>query len=580
MPSSSFLLKAGAVLSALSSTTLAQKYKVQDVYEGKSFLDGFNFLNAPDPTNGYVNYVSKADASKSGLIRMVGSDNYIGVDYASSLSPTGVGRDSVRIEGAKNYNHGLFVVDIKHMPGGICGTWPAFWSLGSGAWPKNGEIDIIEGVNQNNFNKFVLHTDTQCKVNGLGQSGAQASYDCALDGPATTAGCDVNTNGIPAFGTSFNTNGGGMWFFPRGSIPASITADKPDVKDFGTPTANFQGACDMDTRFKNHRFIFDTTFCGDWAGNVYSQSACPQYSGLDSMSSCKKFVAENPSAFKNAYWLIKSFKTYIKDTTASGSSTTHSSTSTRSSSSTHISSTSQSSSSTRSSSSSTHSSSSLTSSHTSVSSSYSSSSSSTPVFTPSASSYSSSTSTPGGSYASESSTPVYSGVSSSPTPTGYGYTILSSPAAYEYEHSSSSSPASYGYEHSSSTPAGYGSDSATSTPCSTSTPVTYGYPSSSPADSEYASSSSSAGYEYPSSSSLAEYGYASAFTPAGYEYPSSSTPQHPLHDLHPGRLHPHDQAHSSLLLLPHHDHYHLHPHLRRHLLNRLHHQDNHPNRRI
>jgi hypothetical protein len=57
MPSSSFILKAGTVLTAFSGTTLAQKYKVQDVYEGKSFLDGFNFFNAPDPTHGYVKYV-------------------------------------------------------------------------------------------------------------------------------------------------------------------------------------------------------------------------------------------------------------------------------------------------------------------------------------------------------------------------------------------------------------------------------------------------------------------------------------------------------------------------------------------
>lgn len=59
---------------------------------------------------------------------MVGTDNYLGVDYTTPLTVAGgVGRGSVRIESKKTYNKGLFLVDIKHMPGGICGTWPAFW---------------------------------------------------------------------------------------------------------------------------------------------------------------------------------------------------------------------------------------------------------------------------------------------------------------------------------------------------------------------------------------------------------------------------------------------------------------------
>lgn len=216
---------------------------------------------------------------------MVGTDNYIGVDYTTALTVAGgVGRGSVRIESKKTYNKGLFIVDIKHMPGGICGTWPAFWSLGSGTWPQTGEIDIIEGVNLNTQNKMVLHTDTNCSTNGLGQTGAQSLYNCALDSASGASGCDVNAVESNTYGSGFNTAVGGVyamewtstsikvWFFPRGKIPASITADAPDTSTFGTPNSNFAGACDMDARFKNHKFIFDTTFCGDWAGNVYGRS--------------------------------------------------------------------------------------------------------------------------------------------------------------------------------------------------------------------------------------------------------------------------------------------------------------------
>ena len=53
---------------------------------------------------------------------MIGNDNYTGVDHASTHDPNVAGRNSVRIEGTKNCNNGLFVVGVKHMPGGICGT--------------------------------------------------------------------------------------------------------------------------------------------------------------------------------------------------------------------------------------------------------------------------------------------------------------------------------------------------------------------------------------------------------------------------------------------------------------------------
>lgn len=342
MLSSSVCLSVGLALSALSSTATATLYKLGDTYAGTTFLDGFDFFTARDPTNGFVKYLDKTTAMNGKQIKMVGTDNYIGVDYNTSLTVAGgVGRGSVRIESKKSYNKGLFIVDIKHMPGGICGTWPAFWSLGSGTWPQTGEIDIIEGVNQNTQNKMVLHTNITCKTNGIGQTGQQSFYDCDINSSSGASGCDVNAVEQNTFGAGFNTAVGGVyamewtsqsikiWFFPRNKIPASITANAPDTSAFGTPNSNFQGACDIDARFKDHRFIFDNTFCGDWAGNVYGTSSCPQY-GLGSMDACKKYVAENPAAFQNSFWQITYFKTFIVNTAVSSSTSTRaSSTSTR-----------------------------------------------------------------------------------------------------------------------------------------------------------------------------------------------------------------------------------------------------------
>jgi hypothetical protein len=50
---------------------------------------------------------------------------YIGVDHSTTLHTTDTGRASVRISTKKTFNHGLFIADVAHMPGTICGAWPA-----------------------------------------------------------------------------------------------------------------------------------------------------------------------------------------------------------------------------------------------------------------------------------------------------------------------------------------------------------------------------------------------------------------------------------------------------------------------
>lgn len=116
-------------------------------------------------------------------------------------------------------------------------------------------------MNKNSANTYALHTDTQCKTSGLGQTGAQALTDCALDSSSGSTGCSVTDPSTKSFGAGFNSNNGGyyvtewqaegikIWFFPRGSEPSSLTSSSPDTSDFGTPHANFQGDCDIEKRF-------------------------------------------------------------------------------------------------------------------------------------------------------------------------------------------------------------------------------------------------------------------------------------------------------------------------------------------
>ena len=113
-------------------------YVIEDDYEPSSFFGMFDFftvgsiLPSPrysahskqgtDPTGGYVTYVDQSTAQSQGLINTNGPV-YMGVDHTNIAS--GSGRSSVRLTSKKSYNHGLIILDVAHMPGGVCGTWPA-----------------------------------------------------------------------------------------------------------------------------------------------------------------------------------------------------------------------------------------------------------------------------------------------------------------------------------------------------------------------------------------------------------------------------------------------------------------------
>ncbi|KAJ5209367.1 hypothetical protein N7449_003746 [Penicillium cf. viridicatum] len=320
MVSSTRSLSAGSLMLALlCSPVAATTYSLVENWQGKNFLDYFNFHVGSDPTNGFVNYLDKETAESSGLVKVTDSGSvYLGVDHATKLDANGKkGRDSVRIGSKKYYDQSLVIADIAHMPGSTCGTWPAFWSVGKN-WPADGEIDIIEGVNMADHNEIVMHTAGTCSLTDTDMTGSVNATGCGED--LGTVGCKIEGH-EGSYGTSFNKQKGGVytlqwtddflkiWYFPRSSIPASITSGKPDVTEFGTPMALVQESCDVATAFKSQSFIFDVTFCGDWAGGVYGDSGCPMTGG-DSFQSCHNYVANNPAQFKETYWEINSVKIY------------------------------------------------------------------------------------------------------------------------------------------------------------------------------------------------------------------------------------------------------------------------------
>ncbi|KAF2756401.1 mixed-linked glucanase precursor [Pseudovirgaria hyperparasitica] len=296
----------------------AASYRLVDTYDASNWFSKFTVENIADPTHGFVNYLNQADAQRLGLYKTQNNQVYIGVDNTNVISTSGPGRNSVRIHSNPSYNHGLIIGDFAHIPGSQCGSWPAFWMLGPN-WPNSGEIDIIEGVHTDSSNQMTLHSAPGCSpgVGPAGENGYRvANSDCGAGSGYN--GCGVKSTQANTYGTSFNANGGGVyatlwtssaiqvWYWAQRDVPSDVRNGNPNPASWPKPQANFYGGCNFDSYFKNLQIIFDITFCGDWAGNVWSQyTSC-----YNSDTSCTSYVARQPQNFRESYWLVNSVKVY------------------------------------------------------------------------------------------------------------------------------------------------------------------------------------------------------------------------------------------------------------------------------
>lgn len=346
-------------LAALLLPSSATKYKLTQDLSYTNFFPAFNFFSGPDPTNGFVQYQDQAAAVKSGLVGYLRDRQsvFLGVDYKSKDAR---GRASVRLESKDAWSKGLLVADIRHMPASTCGSWPAYWLVGCDAatngaisWPEAGEIDIVEGVNDYGSNAVTLHTAAGCVVDnrtvgarGSSFSGFMKTDDCNVAAPnqGENVGCSIqaptsfssagagHNSPLPSYGSAFNTAKGGIyameltsssvsvWFIPRSSpsfarlfpTPASSTfiTTTLDTRAFGVPIARFAGACAFGQRFRNLKIVFNTTFCGAWAGAEWEAGGCRAKTGA---ATCEEFVRENPAAFRDAYWEVAGLKWFQKE---------------------------------------------------------------------------------------------------------------------------------------------------------------------------------------------------------------------------------------------------------------------------
>ncbi|OEH76822.1 PAN domain-containing protein [Cyclospora cayetanensis] len=320
-----------AAVTQKSIQECSDSYTLSDIFKGDDFWEPskFFFFEWGDPTGGTVEYVGKADAQKYNLIKTMSDGRIQLLTDTTEVLANGKGRKSVRLTSQKAWRDALWVLDLNHMPTG-CGTWPAWWTVGWDPWPDTGEIDIIEGANLQEHAHAAVHTKKGCvmpsstdEFNGRWTETVHGqAIDCWDLATSDNVGCSIESY-EDAYGAPLNRKGGGLyvmqlhhskyiriWFFTRQEAPLDLTSGTP-TPDFWNqkPLAYFTlgSNCKGDQYFGEQRIVINTTFCGGYAGYTFSEAqGCPG----NGLTDCEKYVRENPSAFREAYWDIKSIKVY------------------------------------------------------------------------------------------------------------------------------------------------------------------------------------------------------------------------------------------------------------------------------
>nr|XP_031860784.1 uncharacterized protein CI109_003828 [Kwoniella shandongensis]KAA5527856.1 hypothetical protein CI109_003828 [Kwoniella shandongensis] len=313
----------------------ATVYPKVESYSGTTFFDGWEFPveTYDNTTNGDVFWATAANTS---LLYVNDANRVIlKVDNTSSVVYNEK-RYAPKLLTKNVYEPGtVWVMDAVHMPYG-CSVWPAFWTQGTN-WPTNGEIDIVEGINQRTFNQMALHTGEAgtCTVsNSTSMTGSVDISNCNNDA-TQNSGCTVLDNDNNSYGEGFATAGGGvyvaefatdgirMWFLTRSAVPSSlsVSASSIDTSTLGTPVAEYSSSsCDIANLFGPQRLTIDITLCGDFAGvsSLLAQT-CPALVG-DATCYTTYVINDGSTTYANAYYELNYINIYSSSSSSSSSS--------------------------------------------------------------------------------------------------------------------------------------------------------------------------------------------------------------------------------------------------------------------
>ena len=175
-------------------------YQLTELQVGKKLFDFYEFYEGADSLGsaGFNTYTAEKRALALGLLNV--TQEHSGDEFVYlNTRPTEQGpRESVRLEGRRRFDAGLFLLDIDHMPAG-CGQWPAFWLTDEDYWPDHGEIDIVEGVNYQTQAKTALHTSDRCSMYAhVADYSFSGHWDRATGIPDSFTGAMDTQTSVPA----------------------------------------------------------------------------------------------------------------------------------------------------------------------------------------------------------------------------------------------------------------------------------------------------------------------------------------------------------------------------------------------
>eukprot|EP01084_Bolivina_argentea_P302988 523061_1 len=307
-----------------------QSYELIETHSGNTFFDGFLFESHDGTFSDFI--TNETIAKQMGLINTTNSTAYIGTDYWNKVGSNG--RPAIQIGSVNRYSNGLFILNVSHMPTGCC-VWPAWWLCGPD-WPNEGEIDIIEGTNLATDDISHLHTGKGCNfmnvsVNMTGEYGSWCDKNCTTVSNSSHDGCGIWAENNNSYGIQFNNNNGGiyvaevndnigirLWFWTQSNVPIDIINKQPNPNTWSIPFAYwpFGMWCTSD-HVKDLQMIFDLYYCGGAATDSKWNEQCGNIVGN---ATCEEFVMNNPSYFKDAYWLINYVDIYQMHSNATFSS--------------------------------------------------------------------------------------------------------------------------------------------------------------------------------------------------------------------------------------------------------------------